>query len=114
MKYHKFNSPWQKSQSTACWRARLRKINQLLSRDREGAVSPRTASAASFARACAGLLLVQFWLLVCAERPAKAYVDPGSGALLWQGMLAALFGSAFYFRRVVRVLKDRLSRTKER
>jgi hypothetical protein len=29
---------WQKSKSTACWRARLRKISELRSRDREGAV----------------------------------------------------------------------------
>ena len=27
------------------------------------------------------------------------YVDPGSGALLWQMILAGFFGAAFYFRK---------------
>ena len=59
--------------------------------------------------ACAWLLL----LLVITERPARAYVDPGSGALIWQGLLAAAVGSAFYFRRFLARLKARLFRPKD-
>jgi hypothetical protein len=34
-----------------------------------------------------------------------AYADPGSGLLIWQGLLAAFFGSLFYLRRILRRLK---------
>lgn len=30
-----------------------------------------------------------------------AYTDPGSGAMLWQVMSAAVVGGLFYFRRAV-------------
>ena len=33
------------------------------------------------------------------ERQAHAYVDPGSGLLLFQGISAAISGALFYFRR---------------
>ena len=36
------------------------------------------------------------------------YTDPGSGTLIWQLLLAAFFGAAFYFRR----FKDMLLRRK--
>ena len=32
---------------------------------------------------------------------AQAYMDPGSGALIWQTILAAGIGATFYFRRVL-------------
>lgn len=51
----------------------------------------------SLAASCAALLAI----LVSFERPAQAYVDPGSGALIWQGMLATLVGLAFYFRKAL-------------
>ncbi|MBI4464873.1 MAG: hypothetical protein HY647_09240 [Acidobacteria bacterium] len=31
--------------------------------------------------------------------PAQAYTDPGSGALLWQALVAGAFGLLFYARR---------------
>jgi hypothetical protein len=40
-------------------------------------------------------------LLVAAEVPLRAYIDPGSGALIWQAILAAFFGGAFYFRKFI-------------
>ncbi len=40
-------------------------------------------------------------LLMAAPRPASAYVDPGSGAMLWQVAAATLIGTLFYVRRVV-------------
>jgi hypothetical protein len=38
-------------------------------------------------------------LLVVAERPAKAYTDPGTGALIWQMVAAAFVGVVFYLRK---------------
>lgn len=34
-----------------------------------------------------------------AEAPLQAYIDPGSGALIWQALVAGFVGAAFYFRR---------------
>jgi hypothetical protein len=53
-------------------------------------------------------LAALFVLLIATERPAKAYVDPGSGALVWQGMLASLLGAAFYSRRAVAWIKAKV------
>jgi hypothetical protein len=36
-----------------------------------------------------------------AERPVSAYIDPGSGALVWQAILAGIFGVMFYFRKFI-------------
>ncbi len=38
------------------------------------------------------------------ERQAHAYVDPGSGLLLFQGISAAVSGALFYFRRRIKNL----------
>jgi hypothetical protein len=62
-------------------------------------------------RICAQLAILVL-LLVSTERPAKAYVDPGSGALVWQGMLASLLGAAFYFRRALGWVKNKLFRSR--
>lgn len=37
------------------------------------------------------------------------YTDPGSGALVWQLVLASIIGGAFYTRLVIRRLKSRLA-----
>ena len=34
-----------------------------------------------------------------AETHVLAYIDPGSGALIWQAIVAGLVGAGFYFRR---------------
>ncbi len=34
-----------------------------------------------------------------AEAPVHAYIDPGSGAIIWQAAVAGLVGAAYYFRR---------------
>jgi hypothetical protein len=52
-----------------------------------------------------------FWLvlvLVCAEAEARAYADPGSGALLWQGLLASIVGAMFFVRRFVSWVKSKM------
>jgi hypothetical protein len=38
-------------------------------------------------------------LFLAAERPAYAYTDPGTGALIWQMVAAAFVGVVFYLRR---------------
>ncbi len=42
------------------------------------------------------LLLV---LLIGTEREARGYTDPGTGAMIWQMLVAGVVGAAFYFRR---------------
>ena len=39
---------------------------------------------------------------------AEAYVDPGTGALLWQLLLAAIFGFFFYIRKFIRSIGKRV------
>ena len=41
------------------------------------------------------------------EHQARAYTDPGTGALIWQMALAGLAGVAFYFRRITSWFKNR-------
>ena len=41
------------------------------------------------------------------EREAHAYTDPGTGALLWQMMVAGLVGVGFYFRRITAWIKKK-------
>jgi hypothetical protein len=53
------------------------------------------------------LLFACLCLSIVAEPDACAYSDPGSGALIWQGMLAALFGLLFYVRRFVNWFNSR-------
>lgn len=38
-------------------------------------------------------------LLLASPQPMLAYADPGSGALLYQVIYAAILGGTFYFRR---------------
>ncbi len=52
------------------------------------------------------LLLVSF----ATEREARAYTDPGSGALIWQMLVASFVGVMFYFRRLTSWLKKRVKR----
>ena len=45
------------------------------------------------------LLLLLVLAFFGSERQAHAYTDPGSGALLWQGLVAGIAGSLYYVRR---------------
>jgi hypothetical protein len=54
-------------------------------------------------------LLPLLALLLATPKPAQAYVDPGTGAMLWQLTAAAVIGSLFYVRRVFTWLRDRLA-----
>src|SRR5207237_1272729 len=43
-------------------------------------------------------------------RSSGMYIDPGSGALVWQALLSAVFGVVFYFRNSVRQFVSRITR----
>ena len=49
--------------------------------------------------ALAHTVLLALLLLAATERQAMAYTDPGSGALIWQALIAAMAG-LIYFRRI--------------
>jgi len=49
------------------------------------------------------MLLVSF----ATERQAHAYTDPGTGALIWQALVAGFVEVAFYFRRFMSKLKKK-------
>ncbi len=51
------------------------------------------------------VLVMAVLLTVGTASNAEAYMDPGSGALIWQTLLAAGIGVTFYFRRVLRWFK---------
>ena len=46
-------------------------------------------------------VLLSLLALAATERPAMAYADPGSGALIWQAVVGGAFGLMFYFRRIL-------------
>ncbi len=39
--------------------------------------------------------------------PILAYIDPGTGSLIWQSITAALIGCSFYFRRFLSRFRKR-------
>ena len=51
-------------------------------------------------------------LLLMGERVASAYADPGSGALLWQILVAGFVGALFYLRRFLDKFRDRTRRVR--
>jgi hypothetical protein len=40
------------------------------------------------------------------EREVRANTDPGTGALIWQMLVAGLIGAGFYFRRITSWFKN--------
>lgn len=56
--------------------------------------------------ACAGALLG----LALVPRDAAAYIDPGVGSMIVQGLIAALVGSGLALRLRWRKIRERLSR----
>ena len=47
-------------------------------------------------------------LLIWHSEALGFYIDPGSGALLWQALLSALFGALFFGRRFIQFVRSRL------
>ena len=54
-------------------------------------------------KAAAFLCLLSF----ATEREARAYTDPGTGAMLWQMLAAGFVGLMFYFRRIASWFKKK-------
>jgi len=46
-------------------------------------------------------------VMFATEKEARAYTDPGTGALIWQMLVAGLVGVGFYFRRITSWFKNR-------
>ncbi len=51
--------------------------------------------------------------LFTSELRARAYTDPGTGLLLWQGLAATILGAAFYFRKLLFALFGRKQHKEE-
>lgn len=49
-------------------------------------------------------VLFVFCVFAALERPAYAYVDPGSSLLIYQSLSAMVAGAVFYLRRRIRSL----------
>lgn len=47
------------------------------------------------------------FFLIAAEAPLKGYVDPGSGALLWQVLAGGIVGIIFQVRKIGRWFRSR-------
>jgi hypothetical protein len=60
----------------------------------------------------APLLLIAIGM-IATERPALAYVDPGTGAIIWQSILALIAGTMFSLRRINFWFKNRKGRRSE-
>jgi hypothetical protein len=52
-------------------------------------------------------LLIAMLLLFATERQAMAYTDPGTGALIWQSLVAGFVGLLFYARRISAWIKKK-------
>jgi hypothetical protein len=50
------------------------------------------------------LTLILFVMTV--PQRAQAYVDPGSGAMIWQMLAAAVVGCGFYIHKIVRKVRS--------
>jgi hypothetical protein len=60
----------------------------------------RSGQRAAPYRSIAGLCLAVALILLFTEQRADAYIDPGSGSLIYQTALALLLGFGFMFRRI--------------
>jgi hypothetical protein len=58
-------------------------------------------------------LLSLAFLLMAMPQKAAAYVDPGSGAILWQIAAAAVLGSLFRVKRIFGWLRAQLRRERD-
>jgi hypothetical protein len=52
-------------------------------------------------QSCKARLLPALVLMALSAKEASAYTDPGSGALLWQMLVAGFVGCVFYLRKLL-------------
>jgi hypothetical protein len=55
-------------------------------------------------------MLKIFYLSLILAPSAFAYVDPGSGMLLWQGLVALIGAVLIFFRNPIQVIKSWIDR----
>jgi O-antigen/teichoic acid export membrane protein len=53
------------------------------------------------------LMLLLAVAFTATQRTAYAYTDPGTGALIWQSLVAGAVGLSFYIRRIIIRLRRR-------
>jgi len=70
----------------------------------------RVPSQSAFARRVFEGLTMLVVLALGAPAQAHAYIDAGSGALIWQAVVTALFAASLYLRRITRYLKSRFGK----
>ena len=71
------------------------------------AVSMRKSPAKQFLSPQLRAMFLLALAMFATQREARAYTDPGSGALIWQMLVAGLVGVSFYFRRLTAWFKNR-------
>lgn len=47
------------------------------------------------------VIAILFLLSICSEREARAYVDPGSGAMMWQLFMGGVIAISYTVRKVL-------------
>ena len=52
-------------------------------------------------------------LMLATEREARAYTDPGTGAMIWQMLAAGAVGLLFYFRKFITWFKTKKKEEKD-
>lgn len=69
----------------------------------------RTKSSKKTDGIAAKIFLACVVILLVATSNAYAYIDPGSGALVWQLLLSAFFGAIFFIRGVRLWIRDTMN-----
>lgn len=59
-----------------------------------------------------GVVLGILGLVLIGERPVHAYIDPGSGSLIYQTLLAGALALGFGFRRIIGAVRQFMGRTR--
>ena len=67
----------------------------------------KNAKRADAVKAAVQLAVLLLALIAASPRPAQAYVDPGSGALIWQVLVAGFVGVVFSVRKFIFRLRPR-------
>lgn len=56
------------------------------------------------------LCLFMLLAILLIIQPASAYLDPGVGSIIWQGLIGIIFGAAFLIKlkwsRIKKIFKD--------
>jgi len=55
--------------------------------------------------------LTSIIILIVLTTPAYAYLDPGTGSMILQGLAAAFFGLMFFSRRIIASIKTYFNRS---